>query len=303
MFISFIRVVKFSFQDVFRNIWLSLVTIIILVLSLFTINMLLVVKVIGDTAVDAIKEKIDVNLFLKTDADENSILALKSEISNLNDVREVSYISKAQALENFKKNHSDNPEVLEALKVLGTNPLSPTLVIKPKNLDNFDNFINKLNAINNSNIESRNFTNYKIMLEKINSITKKVYDAGLVLSTIFITITILVIYNSARIAMYTHRKEIIIMRLVGASKRFIQMPFLLSSLIYTILGIGLIMALFYPFLRLLQPYLEAFFVGYNVDLVKYFYGKGLTIFGIQFLVAALINLAASYMAVRKYSKV
>lgn len=303
MLISFLRVVKFSIQDIYRNIWLSLVTIIILVLSLFTVNMLLVVKVIGDTAVDAIKEKIDVNLFLKSETEENSILALKSEISNLPDVKEVTYISKNQALENFKQTHSDNPEILEALKVLGTNPLSPSIVIKPKDLDNFDNLTNKLNAINNPNIESRNFTNYKVMLGKINSITKKVYDAGLVLSTIFITITILVIYNSARIAMYTHRPEIAIMRLVGASKKFIQMPYLISSLIYTTIGIGIIMGLFYLFLRLLQPYLEAFFLGYNVNLVSYFFGNWYIIFGIEFAVAALINVIASYIAVRKYSKV
>lgn len=303
MLISTLRVFKFSFQDIYRNIWLSLVTIMILVLSLFTINMLLVVKVIGDTAVEAIREKIDINLFLKTTAEENEILALKAKVSGLSEVKDVVYISKAQALENFKNKHTDNPEVLEALKVLGNNPLTPTLVIKPKNLESFDNLINKLNSFNDPIIESRNFTNYKLMLEKINSITNKVYDAGLVLSIIFIAITILVIYNSARVAMYTHQREITIMRLVGASKKFIQMPYLLSSIIYTLFSVVIIMGIFYLFLHLLQPYLEAFFVGYNVNLVNYFFKNGLMIFGTQFLVAAIINLLASYLAVRKYSKV
>ncbi len=303
MLISALRAIKFSFQDIVRNFWLSLVTIIILVLSLFTVNMLLIVKVIGDTAVTAIKEKIDINLFLTTDAQDNDIMALEAEIRGLNEVKNVTYISKAQALANFQSKHADNPEVLEALKVLGTNPLSPTLVIKPTNLDSFDNLINKLNAMDDPIIESRNFTDYKSMLERINNITSKVYEAGLALSIIFIIVSILVIYNSARVAMYTHRPEITIMRLVGASKRFIQMPYLLSSIIYTAFGVLIIMAIFYPFLHLLQPYLEAFFVGYNVDLVKYFYGNGLKIFGIQFLVAALINLLASYIAVRKYSRV
>lgn len=303
MIISLLRVVKFSLQDIYRNIWLSLVTIIILVLSLFTVNMLLIVKVVGDTAVDAIKEKIDINLFLKTTAEESEILALKAKVSNLNEVKEVTYVSKNEALENFKAKHSDSPEVLEALKVLGGNPLSPTLVIKPKNLENFDNLINELNTFDDAIIESRNFTNYKVMLEKINGITQKVYDAGLVLSAIFVAITLLVIYNSARVTMYTHRREIMIMRLVGASKKFIQMPYLLSSIIYTMIGVLIIMIIFYLFLHLLQPYLEAFFVGYNVNLVNYFFGNGLMIFGIQFLAAAFINLVASYLAVRKYSRV
>jgi cell division transport system permease protein len=303
MLISAVRAIKFSFQDIVRNFWLSIVTIIILVLSLFTVNMLLIVKVIGDTAVTAIKEKIDINLFLKTDAQDNAIMALQAKVRSLSEVKNVTYISKSQALANFQSKHADNPEVLEALKVLGTNPLSPTLVIKPTDLNSFDNLINKLNAMDDPIIESRNFTNYKSMLERINNITNKVYEAGLVLSIIFILVSILVIYNSARVAMYTHRPEITIMRLVGASKRFIQMPYLLSSIIYTLFGVAIIMAIFYPFLHLLQPYLEAFFVGYNVDLVKYFYGNGLKIFGIQFVAASLINLFASYIAVRKYSRV
>ncbi len=303
MFLSFIRVIKFSLQDVSRNIWLSLVTVIILILALFTINMLLTVKVIGDMAVEAIKEKIDVNLYLKPGASEDKILALKTKINNLNEVKNVEYISNADALKNFKEKHQDNPEILEALRELNINPLTPTLVIKPENLDVFDNLINRLNALDADIIESRNFTNYKALLDKINNITSKVTEAGIFLSAIFVMITILVIYNSVRVAIYTHRRQITIMKLVGASNCFIQMPYLISSLIYTFFGVGAIMLIFYPFLTLLQPYLETFFVGYNINLITFFYGNIFTIFGIQFLAAALINMFASLIAVRKYSRV
>jgi len=303
MILSFARIIKFSFQDIVRNIWLSLVTIIILILALFSINMLLVVQAVGQTAVEAVKEKIDINLFLKTDAGEDEILALKAKISNLSEVKEAIYISKAEALENFRQKHKANPEILEALRELGKNPLTPSLVIRPKSLDTFDNLINRLNAYEDEIIESRNFANYKLMLNKINNITNKVSEAGLILSSIFIFITLLVVYNSVRVAIYTHRREIMIMRLVGASNWFIQMPYLLSSIIYTLIGVLAIMAIFYPFLSLLQPYLETFFVGYNVDLLNYFYGNFWKIFGIQFLGAALINIIASLLAVRKYSRV
>ncbi len=303
MILSFIRIVKFSFQDIIRNIWLSLVTIIILILALFSINMLLVVQAVGQTAVEAVKEKIDINLFLKTDSGEDEILALKAKISNLNEVKEVIYVSKAEALENFRQKHKENSQILEALRELGKNPLTPSLVIRPKSLDTFDNLINRLNAYEDEIIESRNFANYKLMLNKINNITNKVSEAGLILSSIFVFITLLVVYNSVRVAIYTHRREIMIMRLVGASNWFIQMPYLLSSIIYTLIGVFAIMAIFYPFLSLLQPYLETFFVGYNVDLLNYFYGNFWKIFGIQFLSAALINIIASLLAVRKYSRV
>lgn len=303
MFLSAARVIKFSFQDIFRNIWLSLVTIIILILALFTVNMLLVVKVIGDTAVDAIKEKIDVNLFLKSTTKEEEILALKANLEKLSEVKEIEYVSKEQALERFKEKHSNNTEILNSLRELGTNPLTPTLIIKPSSLDAFDNLINQLNAIDSEIIESRNFADYKLILDKINGITKKVGDAALFLSTLFVFITLLVVYNSVRVTIYTHKREIAIMRLVGASRWFIQMPYLLSGVIYAAFGVAAVALIFYPFLSLLQPYLEAFFVGYNVNLPAYFYGNVLLIFGTQFLGASLVNMIATLFAVRKYSKV
>ncbi|MEA3449972.1 MAG: permease-like cell division protein FtsX [Patescibacteria group bacterium] len=303
MFLSIIRIIKFSLQDIGRNIWLSLVTVIILILSLFTVNMLLVVKVIGDTAVDAVRDKIDINLFLKSESGEEDILSLKTKLANLDEVKEVNYISKQAALENFRKTHANNPEILESLREIGNNPLTPNLIIRPNSLDEFDNLINKINTFDDEIIESRNFTNYKIMLNKINFITEKVSKAGLFLSTIFLFITILVVYNSVRVAIYTHRREITIMRLVGASKWFIQMPFLLSGIIYTLFGLIAVMGLFYPFLTLLQPYLETFFVGYNVNLIQYFYGQAHIIFGLEFIAVAFVNIIASHLAVRKYSSV
>ncbi|PLX27975.1 hypothetical protein C0583_01940 [Candidatus Parcubacteria bacterium] len=302
MILSFARVIKFSFQDIFRNIWLSLVTIIILILALFTVNMILVVKVVGDAAVGAIKDKIDINLFIKPDTSEKDIEILESRIRQISNVKETRYISKEEALILFKDKHQDNPEILQSLTELGQNPLTPTIIITPANLNEFDNLINQLNALDSNIIESKNFTNYESMLEKINSITERVSEAGIFLSTIFVFITLLVVYNSVRVAIYTHRREITIMRLVGASNWFIQMPYLFSSLIYSSIGVIVIMFLYYPFLALLQPYLKAFFVGYNVDLVNYFYSNIFTIFGTQFLVSAIIIMLASLLAVRKYSK-
>lgn len=303
MFLSIIRAIKFSIQDMFRNIWLSIVTIIILILALFTVNMLLVVKVLGETAVDAVKEKIDINIFLTADSVEDEILALKTKIENFDEVKSIKYISKAQALEEFKETHQDNPQIIDSLKELGKNPLAPRLIIKPVDIVSFDTLVSQLNALNSEIIESRNFANYKTMIDKITAITNKVSEAGIILSSIFVFITVLVIYNSVRVAIYTHRREITVMRLVGASNWFIIMPYLISSIFYTLIGILIIMAMFFPFLSLLQPYLETFFVGYNVNLLDYYKTNSIQIFGIQFAAAVGINLIASYFAVRKYSDV
>jgi len=302
-FLSLLRVIKFSFQDIGRNIWLSIVTITILVLALFSVNVLIVVDTISKAAVDSIKEKIDVNLYLKNSADETDIMSLKAKIGNLENAKEVRYISKSEALEVFQEKHRNNPEIIDALRELGKNPLTPSLIVKPKDVDRYDSLINELNRIDSDIIELKNFDNHKAVLMKINDISRKINKVGLTVSLVFIFTTILVVYNAIRVAIYTHKKEIIIMKLVGASNWFIRSPFIFSGIIYAFAGILLIVAVFFPLLNLLQPYLETFFIDYRINIVSFFQDNFLRIFLVEFLAASLINILASLIAVGKYSRV
>lgn len=301
--LSFARVIKFSFQDIGRNIWLSIVTMSILILALFSINMLLTVNVISQAAIGAVKEKIDVNIYIKPDTEESKIMALKAQISGLSQVKDVRYISKQEALESFKDKHQNDPEIMESLKEIGKNPLTPSLVIKPKDVDQYQELIANLNGIENDIIESRNFDDHKLMIDKINGITDRVSEAGMVISLTFVIITLLLVYNSIRVAIYTHRREIKIMRLVGASNWFIRAPYLFSSVIYTVIGVSAIVVIYYFFLNLLQPYIETFFIDYDINLAAHFRNNFINIFGLQFLVGIVVNMGASLIAVSKYSKV
>jgi cell division transport system permease protein len=303
MFISLYRAAKFSLQDISRNVWLSLVTIIILILAFFSVNLLLAVQVISRAAIDTVRDKIDISLYLKTDAEESDILALRAQLGAMDNVREVTYISKQQALDDFQKKHKNNPDILEALRELDANPLSPSLVIRPTDINRYDTLIANLNRLSDPIIESRNFDDHRVMLDKINGLTGRVSQGGFFLSLLFIFITLLVLYNTVRVTIYTHRTEIGIMRLVGGSDWFIRAPFIISSLIYTIVGLILSSVLFYVFLRFLQPYLANFFMNYDFSIVDYFKANFLQLFVIEFVVAAAINLFASMVAVRKYSKV
>jgi cell division transport system permease protein len=301
--LSFLRVIKFSLQDMTRNIWLSIVTVMILVLALFSVNLLLAVKVLSSSTISAVKEKIDISLYLKSAAEESRILALKSQLSNLDSVKQVDYISQQAAIESFREKHKNNPEILQALLELGKNPLSPSLIIKPRDVDNYEELIVSLNKIDDDIIESRNFDDHKAMLAKINNITEKASEVGLIISSLFVLITLLVVYNAVRVAIYTHRREIGIMKLVGASTWFIRAPYLISGIIYAFLGVVLIIIILYPFLSLLQPYLETFFSGFEINILDYYNHNFLAIFGWEFLAATLVNFLASSVAIGKYSKV
>ncbi|MFA6194678.1 MAG: permease-like cell division protein FtsX [Patescibacteria group bacterium] len=301
--LSLYRIIKFSFQDIVRNIWLTIVTITILLIALFSINTLLTVRLISDNAVGVIREKIDISLYLKPDTIESEIIALKNKIAASPKVKEVVYTSKQSAIDAFRSKYENDPTVLAALKELGRNPLSPSLTVVPKNFEESNLVINDLKMLDNSIIESRDFSDNTAILNKISDITKRVNEVGLGIILIFVLTSLLVVYNAIRVAIYTHRQEIEIMRLVGASNFFIYMPYMFSALVYSLVSVLIVISIFYPFLTLLQPYLEAFFMGYNVNILSYFVENFLVIFGAQFLAILFINIVASLFAVRKYAKV
>ena len=303
MFLSLIRIIKFSLQDISRNVWLTIATVTILVLTLLSVNTLLTVDVLSRHAIDAVKEKIDISLYLKADASEEQVTSLKTEISQMSKVKQVMYTSKADALRSFRETNADNPEVLAALRELGRNPLSPSLIIVPNNVEEAPQLINEVKQIDSDIIESRDFTDNTLILDKINDITKKISEIGLFIICIFLFTSMLVAYNSIKVAIYTHRREIEIMRLVGASNSFIYLPFVLSAVIYAFLSVMLIIILFYPFLGILQPYLEVFFMDYNINIIDYFLNNFIIIFGLQFLVVSIVSVLSSWLAIRRYAKV
>ncbi|MGI5827187.1 MAG: cell division protein FtsX [Patescibacteria group bacterium] len=301
--ISLIRALKFSFQDIFRNVWLSIVTVTILALALFSMNALFTVKLISENAVEAVKERINISLYFKPDASEAQIVETKQRVESLAGVKEVIFVSKAEALENFRSKNQNNPEILNALKEIGKNPLSPSLIITPADFDNSEALINSLKALESDALESRDFSDNSVILEKINQITYKLNEVGLILIIIFILIGLLVAYNAIRVAIYTHRQEIEIMRLVGASNFFIYMPYVFSAFFYALAATLIVAVSLFPLLSIVQPYLEVFFTGYTVNIISFYTDNAWSIFGAQFGAVFVVTLIATWLAVRKYARV
>ncbi len=300
---SFFRIIKFSLQDLARNAWLSIVTITILLLALFSINTLITVQVVSDNAISAIRDKIDISLYFNADAPESEILNLKTELEANPKVKSVSYISKEEALRSFREKYQNNDPVLSALKELDKNPLSPSLIILPENIEESNLLINELKVLDDPNIESRDFADNSLILEKIGNITKRINEVGLFIILIFVLTSLLVVYNAIRVAIYTHRQEIEIERLVGASNFFIYMPYIVSSFLYSLISVLIIIGVFFPLLSVIQPYLEVFFTGYNVNILNYFITNFAYLFGLQFLAILFINIFATLIAVRRYAKI
>ncbi len=298
------RTFKFAWQGFLRNFWLSLVTIIILVLTFFSVTMVAGLNVLADRAVASVQDKVDVSVYFHNDASADDILNLRYRLELLSQVSEVTYISKEQALENFKAEHSDDPVILESLEQFEESPLSASIIIQANHIDDYPSVLEVLDSSEyDAIIEDKNFDDNEEVITRLSALSERIAWIGMIVSIIFVIIAILIIFNTIRINIYTHREEIGIMKLVGGSNWFIRAPFLVESIFYGLIAVVITMALLYPLLGAVAPQVDTFFEGYNLDIVSYFSSHFWRIAGLQIAFAILLCVVSSSIAIGRYLRV
>ena len=301
---SFVRAINFAFKDFWRNIWLSLVTVTVLILAILSVNILISLNAISDKVIDSVKEKVDISVFIKPDIEQLQVANLKSRLEKMPEVKEVIFISKDEALEGFKLKHQDDPRILEALKEVEKNPLVDSLIVKATDINDYKNILNFINLDENQDIiKYQNYTDHEKIISRVNSISEKVEQVGIGITAIFVLISILIVFNAIRVMVYTRREEIAVMRLVGASSSFIRLPFLLESLLYAIFACSIAFVFLYAIFGAIGPYLSVFLEAYNFNLIEYYNNNFIVIFVGELAVAAVLSILSSAVAISRYLKV
>jgi cell division transport system permease protein len=300
---SFWRVVKFAFQDLWRNIGLSTMTVFILILMLLSVNVLWSVDVVTKEAVRLVKEQINISLYFKPETTDKEIDSLKKNIEQLKVVSSTLLLSRADVLVSFQERHKLNQDILSALDEIDGNPFGPTLVIKMHEPDNYKEIMSALDVPEYDNmIETKSFEGHEEGMDKIQNITGRIERLGFGLSVLFAIISFLIIFNTVRIAIFTHRTEISIKRLVGASSWFIRGPYIVESFIFTILSVVGAAAVVSLALRWVDPYLALVFPN-AFSLTKYYNSHILMLFGIQAAAVLVLTIISSLLAMRRQLKV
>lgn len=302
--ISIYQIIVFARQSFWRNIWLSIVTITIIVLAFISINSLIVLNIITETSINLVKEKIDVSIYFRQDVTEPQVLEVQIYLSSLAQVKDIRYISQQQALQKFRQKHQKDTLIIESLEELNENPLGATLIVKAKDIKDYPEILAVLdNSKYNDLILDKNFDDHKAFITKIKDISDNINRIGFLTSGTFILIALLIVFNTIRVAIYTHRAEIGIMKLVGATNWFIRSPFLLESIFYGVIACILAIAIIYPVLNFIQPYLSNFFLTEEFNIVKHFNKNFWQIFGLELSTIVFLNIISSSIAIRRYLKV
>jgi len=305
MFTFLSRTAKYAFQDFWRNIWLSLITVTVVLLALFSFNSLILVKTVSDYTLQTIEKKIDVSVFVNAGVEENLVLDLRARLLGLSQVKEVIYISADEALSSMLERHEDDQAIIDSLQELGENPLGAQLIVQAQSAQDYQPIVTLLNEERyDAIIADKNFDEHTLIIERVSGVSNRIRTIASVVTILFTLIALLVVYNTLRIIIYTHRDEIAIMRLVGATNWFIRMPYIWESIFYAVLSMLIFLSIWYPLLSFVQPFVNELFVdGTAINLISFFNVNFFFLFGLQFIGLIVLLSIASILATRKYSKV
>jgi cell division transport system permease protein len=301
--ISFFRVIHSGAVNFWRNRWLSAAATLIMVITLIILSILSLLFVITQSSVHTIRERVDISAYFKTGLAENQIVSVKNQIEQNPLVKSVNYVSADQALEQFKQAHSNDSLITDSIKELNENPLPATLQIKATNLTDYPAIANELNSGKYSGqIEKVNFEDNRVVIDRLNRLLKFIIGAGLALIIIFSLIAILVIFNTITLTIYNRREEVEIMRLVGATNWYIRGPFLTEALMYSVVGTVVTSLLLAPLYLKLLPGISNY-LNPSADIFAASYFRFYYLVLIQLVVACLLSIISSTLAIRRYLKI
>lgn len=274
--------------------------------TLFVIAVTLLLNTVLDVSLQNIQEKVDINVYFVTTAAEEDILSLQTSLEALPDVQEVTYTSREAALQSFTDRYRTDETIMQGIEELGTNPLGASLSIRAAETNQYAGIAEFIEEQRNSRgldnplIAEVNFLKNQSAIDNLTTIIGAVERSSLIAMFVLMVAAVLITFNTIRLAIYTTREEIGVMRLVGASNTYIRGPFMLQGVMYGLVAGILTLIILYPILIWLGPATESFF---QFNIFSFYLSDFPRMFGIVVGSGVVLGLISSTLAVARYLRV
>lgn len=297
------RIIVASWKHLTRNTWIALATVFVFMMAILSVNILLGTNAMLGRVVTLLENKVDMTVAFKPGVSDAVVNQARFYLTSLPQVQTVQWIPANEVLAAFKTRHTNDPKVLAALDEVSGNPLGSQLVIKAKQSDDYP-FLSQ--AIQNPQyktfIQSQTYDDHHTAVTRVREISRNVRLVGAALVAIFSLFGLLIAFNAIRVAIYTQREEIAIMRLVGASSFFIRGPFIFEGLWLAILTLIFSVGSVALAVVWLEPTLRPLFDGADSGLASFFLGQWPLILLVEGGGLLALTMIISWLAVGKYIK-
>jgi cell division transport system permease protein len=302
---SLIYFIRESLTGFTRNLSTTLGSIVTIFLSLLMIGVFFLAGVIVNNVVTSVENQVSITAYVADDASEEDIDSVEQYIQGLPGVESVEFTTKDQALENFTNSMTSNPDIVAQLD--GQNPLPASIDVNLSEAQSVSDIANEILAnetfvkiCDNPDDPTDSLQYGQKTVDKLFSLTNAIRYVGIALIVALVFIAFIFINNTIRLAILARRKEIAIMRLVGASNGFIRGPFLTEGALHAIIGAVLAIIVMEITRLVLLPKITSALPWLPISVEPTTF---LLIYVGLFVAGLLIGLIGSLFAMRRYLKV
>lgn len=293
----FFRSIRDAFKSVFRNFSLSLASISCISITLIIVAIALLASLNVNNFAKMIKEDVTIVVFVDREVEEEEINEIRTKLNKIENISNIEYKSKLQLKEEMQASSS----MLEATMKEWSeeeNPLKDTFQIRVKDIEKIQETASTI-----ENIDGINSVNYgETMVNRFLSAFRVIEKGTILAVALLIVVTIFLIINTIKLTIFSRKREISIMRLVGASNFSIKMPFVIEGMVLGMIGaITPILMVIYGYYAIYKHFNGQLFSPL-IKLITpepFIYFLSLILLGI----GILVGMIGSYQAVRKYLKV
>ena len=301
------RVARYGLVGFIRNGFVSLAAVLIMTITLFVVAGLMISGAALNSVLKQLTDKVDVTVYFVTTATNDQITELQGSLKALPEVASITYVSRDEALAQFQARHQNDQLTMQALQELGDNPLSASLEVRAKDTSQYEAIAAYLDAQQANGtgagvaIDKVNFGENKTAIDRLTNIINTSKELGGLIALILGLSSLLIAFNTIRLAIYSSRDEIGVMNLVGAGHWYVRGPFMIAGVLYGVISGVIVLAVLYPLCAWLGPASESFLGTFNV--FTYYISS----FGLLFLVVMASGIAlgtlSSFLAVRRYLRI
>lgn len=231
---KFLNVIKSGITGVWKNKSMGLASVVSIAALLVILGLVLIAALSMNVILDDVQTRVDeIEIYLDDTLDERTIGDIQKNLEARPGVSEIRFKSKEDALNEMKEVWGEDAYILEGIEM--DNPLERSLVVSVKDIEASDQIVEYAKNI----YGITNVIYFQDTVNKILSITKYVRVGGLFVVFILIIISILVISNTVKLTVMARKREIEIMKYVGASNGMISGPFIIEGVVFGLLGAGL----------------------------------------------------------------
>ncbi|MDY5993330.1 MAG: permease-like cell division protein FtsX [Bacilli bacterium] len=286
-----------AFKSVIRNFSLSLASISCITITLIIVAIAIMASLNINNFTDEIEKDLTIVVFLDRDADTNDIKDVKRELDKISNVEKITFISKDEVKEQMREESEVFAKVLDGYDE-GESPLKDTYQVKVKEIEKI-----KVTADRIKKIDSVSVVRYgEGMVEKLVSAFTSIKNVTYGVVIALIVVTVFLIVNTIKLTISARKREIGIMRLVGASNFTIKTPFIIEGMILGVLG-SIIPVIFttYGYMAFYKHF-DGYLFSQLIVLIKpepFIYTTSLMVI----IIGILVGMIGSASAVKKYLKI